>query len=148
MTEIRFYHLSSISLEQSLPKFLERAWIQGHRIVVRATSPERVEHLNAILWTYEEASFLPHGSMRDGNAATQPIWLTHRGENPNGATLLIVVDGVEAADIASYARCTDLFDGNDAGSLEAARARWRRARDAGHALTYWRQTTSGWEQKS
>lgn len=148
MGEIGFYHLSSTSLERSLAKLLERAWTQGHRIVVRAASPERVEHLSTTLWSYEEASFLPHGSVRDGNAATQPIWLTHRGENPNGASLLVVVDGVEAEDIGSYARCADLFDGNDAGAVEAARGRWRRAREAGHALTYWQQTTSGWEQKS
>ena len=148
MGEIGFYHLSSTSLERSLPRLLERAWTQGHRIVLRVASPERVEHLSATLWTYEEASFLPHGSARDGNAATQPIWLTHRGENPNGALLLVVVDGVEAEDIESYARCADLFDGNDAGAVEAARARWRRAREAGHTLTYWQQTTSGWERKS
>ena len=148
MGEISFYHLSSTSLERSLPKLLERAWTQGQRIVVRAASPERVEHLSTTLWSYEEASFLPHGSVRDGNAATQPVWLTHRGENPNGASLLVVVDGVEAEDIGSYARCADLFDGNDPGAVEAARGRWRRAREAGHALTYWQQTTSGWEQKS
>lgn len=148
MAEIGFYHLSWISLDRSLPKLLERACTQGYRIVVRAASPERVEHLSNILWTYEEASFLPHGSTRDGYSATQPIWLTHHGENPNGASLLVVVDGVEARDIASYARCADLFDGNDAGAIEAARVRWRRARDAGHALTYWQQTATGWEQKS
>jgi len=145
--EIGFYHLSSTPLERSLPKLLERARTQGHRIVVRAASPERVELLNAALWTYEEASFLPHGSTRDGNAAMQPIWLTTSSENPNGASLLVVVDGVEAEDVGSYARCADLFDGNDPGAVEAARARWRRAREAGHALTYWQQTVSGWEHK-
>jgi DNA polymerase-3 subunit chi len=145
--EISFYHLSSRSLEQSLPKLLERAWIQGYRIVVRAASPERVEHLSTALWTHDEASFLPHGSARDGNAAMQPIWLTDRRENPNGASLLVVVDGVEAEDLGSFARCADLFDGNDAGAVEAARARWRRAREAGHQLTYWQQTGAGWEQK-
>ena len=148
MGEIGFYHLSCTSLERSLPKLLERTWIQGHRIVVRAASPDRVEHLSDALWTYGEASFLPHGSVRDGSASTQPIWLTHRRENPNAASLLVVVDGVEAEDIGSYARCADLFDGNDAGAVEAARVRWRRAREAGHALTYWQQTASGWEQKS
>ena len=148
MGEIGFYHLSSMSLEQSLPRLLERAWSQGHRIVLRAASPERVEHLSAALWTYGEASFLPHGTARDGNAATQPIWLTHRRENPNGASLLVVVDGVEAEDIGTYPRCADVFDGNDAGAVEAARARWRRARAAGHALTYWQQTPTGWEKKA
>jgi len=146
--EIGFYHLTSSALERSLPKLLERAWTQGYRIVVRAASPERVEQLSATLWTYDEASFLPHGSACDGNAAMQPIWLTHSSENPNGASMLVLVDGVEAEDLGSYARCADLFDGNDAGAIEAARSRWRRAREAGHTLTYWQQTISGWERKS
>jgi DNA polymerase-3 subunit chi len=146
--EIGFYHLSSTPLDRSLPRLLERARTQGHRIVVRAASLERVEHLSATLWTYDEAGFLPHGTARDGNAAVQPIWLTDGGENPNGASMLVLVDGVGAEDIGSYARCADLFDGNDAGAVEAARARWRRAREAGHTLAYWQQTASGWERKA
>jgi DNA polymerase III subunit chi len=148
LAEIGFYHLSSTPLERSLPRLLERARSQGYRIVVRAASPERVEHLSATLWTYDEAAFLPHGSARDGNATMQPVWLTHGIENPNGASMLVLVDGVEAADIGTYTRCADLFDGNDAGAVETARARWRRAREAGHSLSYWQQTTSGWERKA
>ena len=148
MAEIGFYHLLSTPLERALPKLLERAWMQGHRILVRAGSAERVEHLDALLWTYEEGSFLPHGSVRDGNAAAQPIWLTHDSDNPNRASMLVLVDSVEAEDLASFARCADLFDGNDADAVDAARGRWRRARQAGHNLTYWQQTRSGWEKKS
>ncbi len=148
MAEIGFYQLLSTPLDRALPKLLERARTQGHRIVVKAALPERVEHLNAMLWTYEEAAFLPHGSVRDGNASAQPIWLTHYSENPNGASILVLVDGVEAEDLETFARCLDLFDGNDEGAVEAARGRWRRAREAGHTLTYWRQTASGWERKS
>jgi DNA polymerase III subunit chi len=148
LTEVGFYHLLSMPLERALPKLIERAWMQGHRVVVRAGSAERVEHLNVLLWTYEEASFLPHGSGRDGNATAQPIWLTHDDKNPNSASMLVLVDSVEAGDLAAFARCADLFDGNDADAVEAARARWRRAREAGHSLTYWQQTSSGWERKS
>jgi DNA polymerase III subunit chi len=148
VAEIGFYHLLSTPLERALPRLLERALAQRYRVVVRAGSPERVEHLSTTLWTYEEASFLPHGSARDGNAQAQPIWLTYRAENPNEASMLVLVDGVEAADTASFARCADLFDGNDAGAVEAARGRWRRAREAGHALTYWQQTGSGWAKKA
>jgi DNA polymerase-3 subunit chi len=148
MAEIGFYHLLSMSLERALPRLLERACAHGHRVVVRAASPERVEHLNATLWTYEEAAFLPHGSARDGNPALQPIWLTHHDENPNGASMIVLVDGLEAEDLQAFARCADVFDGNDAEAVEAARGRWRRAREAGHNLTYWQQTASGWEQKA
>jgi DNA polymerase-3 subunit chi len=146
LAEVGFYHLLSTPLERALPRLLERAWSQGHRIVVRAASVERVEYLSAALWTYEEAAFLPHGSVRDGNPGRQPIWLTDRDENPNGASTLVLVDGLEAADLDAFARCADLFDGNDDGAVEAARARWRRAREAGHTLTYWQQTRSGWER--
>ena len=146
MTEIGFYHLLT-PLERALPKLLERARAQGHRAIVRAGSPERVENLSAALWTYEEAAFLPHGSARDGHADLQPIWLTDAEENPNSASILVVVDGVEAQDLQSYSRCADLFDGSDAQAVDAARGRWRHARAAGHLLTYWQQTPSGWEQK-
>ena len=63
------------------------------------------------------------------------------------AAMLVLVDGVEAEDLASFTRCADLFDGNDATAVEAARERWRRAAAAGHTLTYWQQTEAGWEKK-
>jgi DNA polymerase III subunit chi len=150
VAEIGFYHLLATPLERALPRLLAQALTRGYRIVVRATSAERVEHLNAVLWTYDDTSFLPHGSARDGNAASQPIWLTERVENPNAATMLLLVDGVEADpdDLASFARCADLFDGNDAAAVEAARRRWRRAKESGHTLTYRQQTAAGWERQA
>lgn len=146
MAEVGFYHLLATPLERALPKLLERARANGYAVVVRCGSAERVAQLDAVLWTYDEASFLPHGSARDGAAARQPIWLTERAENPNRATMLILLDSVEAADLSIFQRCADLFDGNDEGAVAAARARWRRAHDAGHELTYWQQTGAGWER--
>lgn len=148
MAEIGFYHLLSTPLERALPRLLERAVGQGHRVVVLAGSPERVEQLNALLWTYDEAGFLAHGSTRDGNAAAQPIWLTHQPENPNGASVLFLVDGSEADDLTGFARCVDMFDGSDPEAVAAARGRWRAGTAAGHTLTYWQQTDRGWEKKA
>jgi DNA polymerase-3 subunit chi len=148
MAEVGFYHLLSTPLERALPRLLERAVGQGHRVVVQAGSPERVEHLNALLWTYDESGFLPHGSARDGNPVAQPIWLTHEVENPNGASILFLVDGVAADDLSGFTRCLDLFDGNNPDAVQAARSRWRTASAAGHTLTYWQQTKKGWEKKA
>ncbi|HEV2334220.1 MAG TPA: DNA polymerase III subunit chi [Stellaceae bacterium] len=147
MAEIGFYHLRATPLERALPRLLERASAGGYRIVVRAASSERVEHLSALLWTYDEASFLPHGTARDGNAESQPIWLSEREENPNGSGMLVLVDGVEAEDLSSFTRVADMFDGNDPTAVEGARERWRRATAQGHTLTYWQQTEAGWAKK-
>jgi DNA polymerase III subunit chi len=147
MTEVGFYHLQTTPLERALPRLLERAFADGHRVVVLAGSAERVGQLDGLLWTYNEASFLPHGSARDGNAARQPIFLTERDENPNGATMLVLLDGARSAGLGGFARCCDMFDGNDAAAVEAARKRWGEAKAAGHTLTYWQQTASGWEKR-
>src|ERR1041384_2969122 len=97
MAEIGFYHLLSTPLERALPRLLERACAQGHRIVIRAASPERVEHLNALLWTYDDAGFLPHGSARDGNPAAPPIWLSDRAANPNRPPTPLLSDSAGAS---------------------------------------------------
>lgn len=148
MTEIGFYHLTRSPLERALPKLLEKVLGAGKRAVVRTGSAERVEFLNAALWTYEPASFLPHGTMREGDAASQPIWLTDGDDTPNGAEVLVLTDGATASDIAAFERCLELFDGRDQQAVEAARARWRAYREAGHTLAYWQQTErGGWERK-
>jgi DNA polymerase-3 subunit chi len=126
---------------------LERALKDGYRVLVLASSGERVEHLNQLLWTYDEASFLPHGSARDGNADRQPVFLTASESNPNGATMLVLIDGAQSSAIEGYQRVCDMFDGNDEAAVEDARQRWRVAKAGGHTLTYWEQTPSGWVKR-
>jgi DNA polymerase III subunit chi len=126
---------------------LERALKDGYRVLVMAGSAERVEHLNQLLWTYEDASFLPHGSARDGNAERQPIFLAASEGNPNHATMLVLVDGAQGAALETYQRVCDMFDGNDQTAVEDARRRWREAKAAGHSLTYWEQTDGGWVKR-
>ncbi|MBF0307169.1 MAG: DNA polymerase III subunit chi [Alphaproteobacteria bacterium] len=149
MTRVSFYHLQRLPLDQALPRLLERIVAQGHRVVVQAGSPERVEALNALLWTWSPDSWLPHGSARDGDAALQPIWLTDQGDNPNGADVLILVDGASPSSYEPYARACDLFDGKDEDALKAARQRWLACKAQGHELIYLQQTEQGgWVEKA
>jgi DNA polymerase-3 subunit chi len=147
VTEVRFYHLQRQRLEDVLPALLEKARERGHRIVVQAGSDERVKALDALLWTWRPESFLPHGSAAIGMAEEQPIWLTMREERPNGADLLILVDGA-AADVSPYALCCELFDGADDGAVAEARRRWTAYKAAGHGITYWQRGDRGWEKRA
>ena len=148
MAEIGFYHLHTVALEKALPRLLEKTLAEGRRAVVMAASAERVEALNQALWTFGRDSWLPHGAEKDGFAEDQPIWLTERDENPNGASFLFLTDGSVTDRAGDYQRVFEIFDGNDPGALEAARERWRSYVGSGHALTYWRQTGAGaWEKK-
>ncbi len=148
MTQIGFYHLTRFSLEQALPKLLEKAYGGKMRVVVLTSSPERVTALNAFLWAYRDDSFLPHGGAQDGAPQDQPIYLTHTLENPNQATVLVLCDGADAPDPAGFDRVLNLFDGNNETAVQAARGQWKRWKDASHHLVYYQQTQrGGWEKK-
>jgi DNA polymerase-3 subunit chi len=149
LTEIRFYHLQRTALERALPEILEKILERKWRAVVLAGSEERVEALNQHLWTWRGDSFLPHGSSRDGNAADQPVWLTHQEENPNGASVLVLTDGIAADAVSRFDLACVLFDGSDEYAVRTARSHWKRYKAEGHALTYWQQTArGGWEKKA
>ncbi len=148
MTAIAFYHLQRWPLERALPKLLEKTMAAGKRAVVLGGSTERVESLTNLLWTYDPASWLPHGTARDGRAEDQPVWLATEDENPNGATFLFLTDGVASERVGDYERCFELFDGNDQAAVAAARDRWKAYKESGFDLAYWQQTErGGWEQK-
>jgi DNA polymerase-3 subunit chi len=148
VTEVLFYQLDRQPLEQVLPGLVEKCLERSWRVVVQATSEERVEALDAQLWTHRDDAFLAHGTRRDGNAALQPVWLTSENENPNGATVRFLVDGAEPETFGGFDRVVFLFDGKDPAALDRARAAWKTARAEGHTATYWQQAANGrWEEK-
>ena len=129
-----------------LEKSLERGW----RVIVQAASEERVEALDAHLWTYRDDNFLPHGTWRESEAAEQPILLTVNDDNPNAAVVRFLIDGAPVpADLASYQRIVLLFDGDDPDALAAARERWSEAKANGFPVTYWQADEQGrWQRKA
>jgi DNA polymerase-3 subunit chi len=150
MTEILFYHLKGQTPEQVLPPLLAKSLERGWRVVVQAASDERVEALDAHLWTWRDDAFLPHGTWREAEAAEQPIVLTVNDENPNGATVRFLVDGVGmAGDLAGYDRVVLLFDGDDPDAVDLARKRWTDAKAAGAEVTYWQTDEHGrWRRQA
>lgn len=152
MAEYGFYHLTRTPLEQALPKLLGRVLASGGRAMVRLGSPERLAALDAALWTCGDPDWLPHGTPQTGHAKHQPIWLTTEDAAPegapNGARFLFLLEGSESARLDAFDRVLDLFDGADEAAVVAARGRWRAAKAAGHALTYWQQGARGWEKKA
>lgn len=151
MSRIDFYHLQRQTLDEILPKLLLKAYDSGKKVLLKIGTSERVEFINSLLWTFNDGSFLPHGSKKDGFAAQQPIWLTSDDENPNEAEFLFLVDGAEipVKTAAEYERIFNIFDGNNQESVQQARNLWTGLRDAGHEVFYWQQNSQGnWEQKS
>src|SRR3954462_15791067 len=134
MAETLFYHLERRTLEDVLPGLLERTRERDWRAVVRVGSAERMESLDAHLWTYSEQSFLAHGTAAEGQASRQPIYLTTEDENPNHAQVLFLVAGAQLGDwssasLAAFARIVLMFDGRETEAVDYARLAWRSAKE-------------------
>ena len=151
MPEVRFYHLTQTPIEQTLPVMLERTLARGGRAVVRGGQPERLAFLNTLLWTADEAGFLPHGMDGDPEPARHPIWLTGASDVPNAAKTLFLIDGAAAGlqDMQAMEITALLFDGQDPAAVEAARVQWRAVTGAGLKAVYWAQEAGGrWVKRS
>ena len=148
-TEVWFYHLSHWPLERVLPSLLEKSLERGWRAIIRSGTDERLEALNAHLWTYRDESFLPHGIDGECDATRQPVLLTSGEANSNDADVLFLIDRAEPGDISVFKRCIHIFDGRANDAVEAARGQWRKAKLDGLPVSYWQQNQSGaFEQKA
>lgn len=147
--EVWFYHLERSSLDQVLPELLERTLARGWKALVRSGQPERIEHLDGWLWSWRDDSFLPHGTADEPMAERQPVLLTTKLDNPNGAHALFLIDGAEAGDLSPHERCIVLFDGRDEAALAHARRSWKVFKGEGRPVSYWKQGAErGWEKQA
>src|SRR5262245_53104359 len=150
MTEIVFYQLQRQPLERVLPTLIEKSLERGWRVVVQAASEERIEALDAHLWTFRDDSFLPHGTARQGELHEQPVLLTLDDDNPNGAAVRFLIDGAPVPENAdAYERIVLIFDGEDADAEAAARRRCSEGKARGFELTYWQADAQGrWARRT
>jgi DNA polymerase-3 subunit chi len=147
MTEISFYHLTKTPLEKALPLLLEKVIGKGLKAVIYSEDKELLTKLDSQLWTYGSQKFLPHGTEEDEFKERQPVYLTTKEDNPNAASVLVLVDGAQPAFLKEFDRVVDIFDGLNEDDLAAARARWGDFKKEGHALKYLQQNEQGgWEE--
>lgn len=150
MTEVLFYHLQGQKLEGVLTPLLEKSLERGWKVVVQGATEERLDALDAHLWTYRDDGFLPHGTWREPDAAAQPVLLALDERNPNEASVRFLIEGAAVPDdAAAYARLVLVFDGDDDDAVAAARAQWTDAKAKGFTATYWQPDEQGrWVKKA
>lgn len=149
MPDIRFYHLQKQTLEEALPKLMKKVAGAGLRAVIKAHDDATVDALDKVLWDFEPDSFIPHDKTGCSHPEDQQVYLTTEDENPNEATVLVLVDAVKTESLADYERCLYMFDGRNVDVVAAAREDWSALKAQDHTMSYWQQKEmGGWEQKA
>lgn len=89
-TEFWVYACTLTPRKEVLTALLEKALDKDLRVVVFCQNEKESEALNDYLWSFSEEKFIPHGTLADGMAEDQPIFLTHQAQVPNSADMAIV----------------------------------------------------------
>lgn len=146
MVDIRFYHLTQLPLSQALPQLLERSLQAEKKAVIRIGNAQRLDSLSRWLWTYKDDGWLPHGKQDDATEGNI-IWLTLADDNPIDAEFLFVVEQATLDKFDDYERVFYLFDGMNENELSEARTIWKKLKNQGLDLAYWKQDDNGrWHQ--
>ena len=75
MTRIDFYVLPEHGTDRALTgcRLTAKAYARKHRVYLHAGSPAEVDHLDELLWTFRDASFVPHRPADDDRLPEAPV---------------------------------------------------------------------------
>ncbi|WP_069472665.1 DNA polymerase III subunit chi [Candidatus Marithrix sp. Canyon 246] len=109
-------------------QLVEKAWQQGNSIYIHTNSLVAAQHIDILLWTYKEESFLPHNI-----SSTGPICIGYTEEVPENMDVLINLSEVVPPCISKFKRIAEIVDDIEP-AREAGRRRYKFYKQQGHEL--------------
>lgn len=133
MAEVAF-HTGVADKDGYACRLVRKAWRQGRQVVVTGSAGQ-LQQLDQLLWTFEQAEFLPHVRLRRGESPPPalrrtPIWLAEACADAPARDVLVNL-GPEWPDaFGDFERVIEIV-GDAAEDVSQGRERWRRYRAAG-----------------
>jgi DNA polymerase-3 subunit chi len=136
VTRVDFYSLQENSGADRFLltcRLVERIHGEGHRIFIHVPDREQARHLDRLLWTFRQQSFLPHGLLDDSDPVLTPILIGTEGNRGQEHQILVNL-ALEVPDFfGSFERLCEPVD-LDPAVRSAARERFAYYRDRGYPL--------------
>jgi len=139
MTRIDFYVLKQQSFgnRYSLAcRIIEKAWKQGHRLVVFTNSEEESRHMDRLLWVARDDSFIPHTIYSGIQDREECIFISHDaviGEETNENDVLINLADTQPDFFSRFGRLAECID-NDERIKSVGRQKYRYYQERGYPL--------------
>lgn len=133
MTKVDFYILASGSREQTACKLIEKAYKLGHRIYIHTESKQQAKHVDELLWTFRDGSFVPHEQYQPGATSESPIQIGCHDSPETESEVLINLANEVPLFFSRFLRVAELV-GSEPISKTQGRDRFRFYRDRGYPL--------------
>jgi DNA polymerase III subunit chi len=136
MTRVDFYLLNDnaeTGKNLAVCKLTHKAFSLGHRIYILARDYAQARHLDQLLWTFNQGSFIPHGLSADTPDADIPVLIGYDEPPPTHEDVLIQLTMQVPEFFSRFQRVAEVVNGGEEDKA-TARERFRFYRDRGYAL--------------
>jgi DNA polymerase-3 subunit chi len=135
VTRVDFYILTAGSGDRFgfTCRLVEKVFGQGHRIYIHTGSAADARHLDRLLWTFRDQSFIPHGLADRVDTRLTPVLLGHDAPPPDETDVLINLTPAIPGFFSRFQRLLEIVE-DDPRWRAAARDRWRHYRQLDHHL--------------
>jgi DNA polymerase-3 subunit chi len=133
MTKVDFYILGNGSREQTACKLIEKAYRLGNRIYIHTESTQQAKHLDELLWTFRDGSFVPHEQYQPGNSCHSPVQIGCHDSPETESEVLINLAAEVPLFFSRFLRVAELV-GPEPTAKTQGRDRFRFYRDRGYPL--------------
>ena len=136
MTQVDFYILgpqASGDRYQLACRVAEKARRAGHRVLIHTSDASASQHLDGLLWTLWEQSFIPHGRLGKDDRDTNPILIGDGNTDTEEHEVLINLASEVPLFFGRFERLVECVD-HDEAVKAASRERFRYYRAHGYPL--------------
>jgi DNA polymerase-3 subunit chi len=138
MTRIDFYSLDADSGGDRfllVCRLVERIRATDARVLIHCPDAGQAQHLDRLLWTFREDSFLPHGRLGQTDPELTPVLISGDGSPDSEDQVLINLSSEVPEFFGRFERLCEPIDQDPAARL-AGRERFRYYRDRGYPLQH------------
>jgi len=132
MPRVEFLRLRKPEKAKHLCELAEDYLAAGRRVLITVLDDNQGVTLDRFMWTWKKGSFIPHAY--DNGAVDcfdEPVLITTREHNPNGARVLIMGKPCSLEFIRQFETVIDFAELYDKALAEESRRRFVRYREAG-----------------
>ncbi len=136
MTRVDFYVLADTAPGDRYTvacRLVEKAYAQGRRVYLHLDGEADVNRIDALLWTFREQSFIPHGALGKIDPKMTPVLLGCDQDPSSEDDVLVNLAAQVPAWFGRFRRVAEIIDG-DAVVKRFGRERYRFYKDRGYPL--------------
>lgn len=144
-TTLFFVETSGAEKRKVLCQWVERFYEEGLRIVVVTDSSQAAQHLDQMLWSFSQSSFIPHRivARTPAEGVIEPVIIVPNALTVPGYEVAVADSPVTLHYLQPFTTAVHFVLTDDPDQRQDSRLLWQNARDHGWTLRHLHQTAAG-----